>query len=85
MLRTEPKGASKMEATTTLTEIEVVKAPSQAKLKEIAGELDFSKPLIWDTPECMSEWYALVRKPPLHSVVVHIEPVMCCADLARCE
>jgi len=52
----------------------VVARPSQTALKRIANEIDFSKKLIWDEPECLSQWYALVEKPPLHSVVIHIEP-----------
>jgi hypothetical protein len=64
-----------MEAS-VIENIGVVSKPSQTALKRIANEIDVTKKLIWHDAECMSQWYALVEKPPLHSVVVHIEPVM---------
>lgn len=57
-------------------DVEIVEKPSNAALKRIAADIDFSKPLKWDKAECMGEWYALVQKPPLHSVVAHIGPEM---------
>jgi len=30
--------------------------------------------LNWDTAECLGEFHELVQHPPMHSVVVHIEP-----------
>jgi hypothetical protein len=37
---------------------------------------DFSKPLVWDNPDCLAEFHELVEDPPLHSVVIHFEPSM---------
>jgi hypothetical protein len=37
---------------------------------------DFSKVLVWDSPDCIAEFHELVEDPPLHSVVVHFEPSM---------
>lgn len=44
-------------------------------------KLDFSKPLIWDSLDAMDQWKELVVNPPLHSVVVWIDPVVCKAIL----
>jgi len=63
-------------ATAQETEVEVFEKPSQAALKRIAADFDYSKPLKWLKAEDMSEWYALVAKPPLHSVVIDIGPEM---------
>ena len=41
-----------------------------------ASGFNFDKVLIWDTPEHMAQFKALVANPPLHSVVVHVDPVM---------
>lgn len=68
------KGNGHMETATEFAG--VVGKPSMTALKRIANEIDYSKVLEWDEPECMSQWYALVEKPPLHSVVIHIEPAM---------
>lgn len=68
------KGNGHMETATEFAG--VIGKPSMTALKRIANEIDFSKVLHWDEAECMSEWYALIEKPPLHSVVVHIEPIM---------
>lgn len=58
------------------SEVEIVEKPSNAALKRISADFDFSRPLKWEKAECMGEWYALVQKPPLHSVVAHIGPDM---------
>ena len=63
-------------------EIEVVERPSQTALRRIASDIDFNKVLKWEKAECMGEWYALLQKPPLHSVVAHIGPDMA-AQLLR--
>ncbi len=70
------KGTHHMEAAPVADTVGIVAKPSQTALKRIANEFDFTKKLIWDEAECMSQWYALVEKPPLHSVVIHIEPEM---------
>ncbi len=78
MLRTAgtEKGNTHMETSSVTDNIGIVAKPSQTALKRIANEIDVTKKLIWDEPECLSQWYALIEKPPLHSVVVHIEPEM---------
>lgn len=35
---------------------------------------DFSKVLVWDSPDCLGEFHDLCEDPPLHSVVIHMEP-----------
>lgn len=35
---------------------------------------DFSKVLVWDTPDCLGEFHELVENPPLHSVVIQLAP-----------
>ena len=50
--------------------------PSATKLRAIAAELDFSKPLKWDSLDKLSEFYALCERSPLHSVVAKIWPVV---------
>lgn len=57
-------------------EVQPVEKPSNAALKRIAADFDFSKPLRWHDAEDMAQWYALVQKPPLHSVVVQLGPEM---------
>lgn len=42
---------------------------------------DFNKSLLWDLADCMDQFHALVKHPPLHSVVVRIEPPMAKAIL----
>lgn len=39
-------------------------------------ERSYDKPLIWDGLDFVNEFNDLVKHPPLHSVVVHIEPVV---------
>jgi hypothetical protein len=50
--------------------------PTIRELKEIASEFRFNKPLRWTKVEDLEEFYALIQKPPLHSVVAHIEPMV---------
>lgn len=57
-------------------EVQLVQKPSNAAMKRIAADFDFSRPLIWHEAEDMAQWYALVQKPPLHSVVVDLGPDM---------
>lgn len=38
------------------------------------ADFDFTKPLVWDTPDCLEEFAALTSNPPLHSVVIHLSP-----------
>lgn len=54
---------------------------SGAAIKRAYKELDFSKVLIWDSLECLDQFHALVERPPLHSVVVHIDPIVAKAIL----
>jgi hypothetical protein len=43
---------------------------------QIAREINYNRVLKWKTVEDLDEFYALIKKPPIHSVVVHIEPVV---------
>lgn len=54
----------------------VLKEPSGAAIKRAYRELDFSKVLIWDSLDCLDQFHALVERPPLHSVVVHLDPIV---------
>lgn len=63
-------------------DIEIIERPSFTALKRIAADIDYNKVLKWDKAESMGEWYALVQKPPLHSVVCHIGPEMAAQLLA---
>ncbi len=76
-----PAGSNKGQATmneqvAAEEEVQAVQKPSSAAIKRIAADFDFSKPLIWHDAEDMAQWYALVQKPPLHSVVVDLGPDM---------
>ncbi len=50
--------------------------PSNAALKRVAAELDFNRVLKLDDVDDLTQFYALVNKPPLHSVVVRIAPTV---------
>lgn len=80
MLRTAgrkgPNMAETAYAENTEEEIEIVERPSNTALKRIASDINLDRVLKWEDADSMSEWYALVQKPPLRSVVAHIGPEM---------
>lgn len=55
--------------------LEAADTPRRPRLN--LSKPDFSKPLVWNTPEdSLEEFHWLVKNPPLHSVVIHIGPKM---------
>lgn len=52
----------------------VADTPRRAKLA--LSDFDFSKPLVWTKEDWATQFNALVTNPPLHSVVVEIEPAV---------
>ena len=51
--------------------------PSMTALKRIASEINFNKVLKWDDVDsALEQFYALVEKPPLHSVVIQFAPAV---------
>jgi hypothetical protein len=55
--------------------LEAADAPRRPRLN--LSRPDFSKPLVWNTPDdSLEEFHWLVKNPPLHSVVIHIGPKM---------
>lgn len=50
--------------------------PDTATLDRIADSLDCTKMLNWHSVECLDQFFALVHRPPLQSVVASIAPVV---------
>lgn len=50
--------------------------PNGVALRKALKTIDPNKVIIWDSADCMAQFQALVESPPLHSLVVHIEPIM---------
>lgn len=62
---------------------ELFERPSNTALKRIAGDLNLNKVLRWDRIDALEQFYALVEKPPLHSVVAEISPAVAKYILAK--
>lgn len=60
-----------------LTDVIDFERPSTTALKRIVSEINFNKVLKWDDVEsALEQFYALVEKPPLHSVVIQFSPAV---------
>lgn len=60
---TTPNGLASKSATSTLH-------------GQLVRRLDPNKVIVWDSADCLSQFHELTQNPPLHSLVVHIEPIM---------
>lgn len=50
--------------------------PDTATLERIADGLDCTKVLDWHSVECLDQFFALVHRPPLQSVVIRFAPIV---------
>lgn len=51
--------------------------PQDGSVRNGSGKglgIDPSRVLVWDTAGCLNQFHDIVENPPLHSLVVHIEP-----------